>query len=255
LNLREYVFLDQLKRSLAIAKKNLRIYYRRGPVVIFGLIMPFFLFLAFFMGREMPIDRLFTGLLGMTIFFSSMSIGPAIVPFEARSRTLERLLSTPISVWALLMGDVIASFIYGFLISFISLAIGLFLGISITNSFVLISGMGIAAFCFSAFSVLLSAYPPTDIPSTVMMISNLVKFPLVFISGVFIPIWEMEEWGRIAASFSPLTYFTDLVNYSTNQGFSYYSVLVDFVILAGFTVLFLVLAVKIHERSLSKRLA
>jgi len=65
----------------------------------------------------------------------------------------------------------------------------------------------------------------------------------------------MQEWGRIAASFSPLTYFTDLVNYSTTQGFSYYSVLVDFVILAGFTGLFLVLAVKIHERSLSKRLA
>lgn len=253
--MREYVWLAQLKRALAIAKKNLRIYYRRGPVVIFGLIMPFFLFLAFFMGRNMPIERLFTGLLGMTIFFSSMSIGPAIVPFEARSRTLERLLSTPISIWALLMGDILASFLYGFLISFIPLAIGIIFGINIINGLVLILGMGLAAFCFSAFSVLLSAYPPTDIPSTVMMISNLVKFPLVFISGVFIPIWEMQEWGRIAASFSPLTYFTDLVNYSTSQGISYYSVLVDFVALAGFTVLFLVFAIRIHENYLSKRLA
>ena len=59
----ESVFIDQLKRAFAIAKKNLRIYYRRGPVVIFGLIMPFFLFLAFFIGRNMPIERLFTGLL------------------------------------------------------------------------------------------------------------------------------------------------------------------------------------------------
>jgi len=253
--MKEYIFLGQLKRSLAIAKKNLRIYYRRGPVVIFGLIMPFFLFLAFFMGRNMPIDRLFTGLLGMTIFFSSMSIGPAIVPFEARSRTLERLLSTPISVWALLMGDVTASFLYGFLISLIPLAIGFILGVNIINGLVLILGMVLAAFCFSSFSVLLSAYPPTDIPSTVMMISNLVKFPLVFISGVFIPIMEMQDWGRIAASFSPLTYFTDLVNFSTTQGISYYSVFIDFVALAGFTALFLVFAIKIHEKSLSKRLA
>jgi ABC-2 type transport system permease protein len=249
------VLFDQSKRSWAIAKKNLRIYYKKGPVIIFGLVMPLFLFLAYFMGRNTPIEHLFTGLVGMTIFFSSMSIGPAIVPFEARSRTLERLLSTPISIWALLMGDILASFLYGFLISFVPLAIGIIIGVNISNFLVLILAMVLAAFCFSAFSVLLSAYPPTDIPSTVMMISNLVKFPLVFISGVFIPIWEMEEWGRIAASFSPLTYFTDLVNYSTNQGFSYYSVLVDFVILAGFTVLFLVLAVKIHERSLSKRLA
>ena len=253
--MREYVFLDQLKRSLAIAKKNLRIYYRRGPVVIFGLVMPFFLFLAFFMGRNMPIERLFTGLMGTTIFFSSMAIGPAIVPFEARSRTLERLLSAPISVWALLMGDVIASFLFGFLISFVPLTIGFIIGINVISGLVLILGMGLAAFCFSAFSVLLSAYPPTDIPSTVMMISNLVKFPLVFISGVFIPIGEMQEWGRIAASFSPLTYFTDLVNFSATQGISYYSVFVDFVALSGFTVLFLVFAIKIHEKSFSKRLA
>lgn len=253
--MQRHVFLDQLKRSFAIAKKNLRIYYKRGPVVIFGLIMPFFLFLAYFMGRDIAIERLFTGLLGMTIFFSSMSIGPAIVPFEARSRTLERLLSTPISIWALLIGDMIASFLYGFLISFIPLIIGFILGINITNGLALIIGMAVAAFCFSAFSVLLSSYPPTDIPSTVMMISNLVKFPLVFISGLFIPISEMQEWGQIAASLSPLTYFTDLVNFSTTQGVSYYSPLVDFIALTGFTALFLVSAIKIHEKTLSKRLA
>ena len=77
----EFAFSVQLKRAWAIAKKNLRIYYKRGPVVIFGLLMPFFLFLAFFIGRNMPIEQLFNGLVGMTIFFSSMSIGPAAVSY------------------------------------------------------------------------------------------------------------------------------------------------------------------------------
>jgi ABC-2 type transport system permease protein len=253
--MQSYGSINQLKRSLAIAKKNLRIYYKRGPVIIFGLIMPIFLFLAYFIGRNIPIENLFTGLVGMTIFFSSMSIGPAIVPFEARSRTLERLLSTPISIWALLIGDIISSFLYGFLISIIPLAIGLILGINIINGPILILGMVLAAFCFSAFSVLLSSYPPTDMPSTVMMISNLVKFPLVFISGVFIPLVEMHEWGQIIASFTPLTYFTDLVNYSTSPSSSYYSPLIDFIALAGFTTLFFVFAIKIHEKTLSKRLS
>ena len=248
-----FIFPVQLKRAWAISKKNLRIYYKRGPVVIFGLLMPFFLFLAFFIGRSMPIDQLFNGLVGMTIFFSSMSIGPAIVPFEARSKTLERLLSTPVSVWALLIGDIIASFLYGFLISIIPLTIGLILGVNIANGLVLGLGMVLAAFCFSSFSVLLSAYPPTDVPSTVMMISNLVKFPIVFISGVFIPIGELQDWERIVASFSPLTYFTDLVTYSI-QGISYYSVLVDFAVLLGFSVLFLVLAIKIHQKTLTERI-
>jgi len=249
----EHQFLEQLKRAFAIAKKDLHIYYKRGPVVIFGLIMPFFLFLAFSIGRNMPIEQLFTGLVGMAIFFSSMSIGPAIVPFEARSRNLERLVSAPVAVWAILIGDIIASFLYGLLISIVPLIIGLVLGVTITNPLFLCLGMILAAFCFASFGVLLSAYPPTDIPSTVMMISNLVKFPLVFISGVFIPIWETHDWGRIVASFSPLTYFTDLVSYCT-QGNSYYSVFVDFVALIGFTLLFLIAAIKIHEKTLPERL-
>jgi len=246
----KYQFLEQLERAFAIAKKDLRIYYKRGPVVIFGLIMPLFLFLAFSIGRSMPVEQLFTGLLAMTIFFSSMSIGPAIVPFEARSRTLERLISAPVSVWAIFMGDVIASFVYGLLISTVPLIIGLALGVNMGNSLVLCLGVILAALCFASFGVLLSAYPPTDVPSTVMMISNLVKFPLVFISGVFIPI---HGWGRIIASISPLTYFTDLVNYCT-QGNSYYSVFVDFIALIGFTLLFLIVAIKIHEKTLPERL-
>jgi len=212
--------------------------------------MPLFLFLAFSIGRSMPIEQLFTGLLAMTIFFSSMSIGPAIVPFEARSRTLERLISAPVSVWAIFIGDVIASFVYGLLISTVPLIIGLALGVNMGNSLVLCLGVILAALCFASFGVLLSAYPPTDVPSTVMMISNLVKFPLVFISGVFIPI---HGWGRIIASISPLTYFTDLVNYCT-QGNSYYSVFVDFIALIGFTLLFLIVAIKIHEKTLPERL-
>jgi len=251
--MQEQTFLEQVRRAFAIAKKDLRIYYKRGPVVIFGLIMPFFLFLAFFIGRNMPIEQLFTGLLGMTIFFSSMSIGPAIVPFEARSKTLERLVSTPLSVWAMLIGDIIASFLYGLFISIVPVTIGLVSGVNIIHSLVLFLSMILAAFCFASFGILLSAYPPTDIPSTVMMISNLVKFPLVFISGVFIPILEMQGWLRIIASFSPLTYFTDLVNYCT-QDTNYYSIFVDFVALASFCLLFLILAIQIHKKTLPERL-
>jgi len=113
--------------------------------------------------------------------------------------------------------------------------------------------MILGAFCFASFSILLSVYPPTDIPATVMMLSSLVEFPLVFISGVFIPIEEMPPLGKTIASFSPLTYFTDLAKYSI-QGTSYYPVAWDLTILLTFTILFLAAAIKLHEKSLPKRL-
>ncbi len=247
------VLSQQFNRAIAIAKKNLRIYYRRGPVVIFGLIMPFFMFLSYFLGRNMPIESLIIGLVGMTIYFSSMSIGPAIVPFEARQRTLERLLAAPVAIWAMLIGDVLASFLFGFGIGFVPVGIGLIMGVQIIYPGLLGLGMVLAAFCFAAFSVVLSSYPPTDIPSTVMMISNLVKFPLVFISGVFFRLWEIQAWGRIISSFSPLTYFVDLIEYCI-RGSSYYSIYIDILALIAFSLIFLIIAIKVHERTMPQRL-
>lgn len=246
------IFWEQLERSFAICKKDIRIYYSKGPVVVFGLIFPLFLFLAFTIGRNVTAKELFPGLLGMAVFFTATSVGPAILPWETRSKTLERLVCSPVSTWAIFFGDIFASFIFGMLISLVPLVVALVIGVEITNLLVLGISMILATFCFASLSVLLSVYPPTDIPATVMMLSSLIKFPLVFISGVFVPVEQLPEWAKIAASLSPLTYFTDLAGYAVN-GVSYYSVPVDLAVLAAFTLVFLIGSVKLHERFLPQR--
>jgi ABC-2 type transport system permease protein len=99
----------------------------------------------------------------------------------------------------------------------------------------------------------LSAYPPTDNPATIMMLSSMIKFPMVFISGVFIPLGELPIWGKIIAAISPLTYFTDLSRYSI-EGTNYYPIAADILALIVFTVAFLIAAIKIHENTILKRL-
>jgi ABC-2 type transport system permease protein len=244
---------DKFKRSLAIVDKNIRIYYSKGPVIIFGLLMPFFLFVAFYIGRNTPIEALVPGLLGMTAFFTATSVGPAIVPWEARAKTLERLISSPVSLWTIFVGDVLSSFVFGILVSAVAAAASLLTGVGIANPLLLCFGLVLSNFCFASFSILLSAYPPTDNPATIMMLSSMVKFPLVFISGVFIPLGELPVWGKIIASISPLTYFTDLVRYSI-QGTSYYPLAADILALIVFTVAFLFVAIKIHEHTILRRL-
>lgn len=244
---------DQFKRSFAIVKKNIRIYYSKGPVIIFGLLVPFFLFLSFYIGRNLPAEALIPGLLGMTAFFTATSVGPAIVPWEARAKTLERLISSPISLWAILLGDILSSFLFGAFVSLFPIIVALFIGIEMVNLLVLALGVILATFCFASLSILLSSYPPTDTPAGVMMISSMVKFPLVFISGIFIPIEELPAWGKTLSSISPLTYFTDLARNSV-QGRSYYPVELDLVVLLIFTIVFLGVAIEIHERTMPKRL-
>jgi len=54
---------EQLKRSLVISKKDLSIYYLKGPVIIYGLLLPAFLFIAFAVGRNLSTSFLIPGLL------------------------------------------------------------------------------------------------------------------------------------------------------------------------------------------------
>jgi ABC-2 type transport system permease protein len=247
------LFWNQFTRSFAIVKKNVRIYYSKGPVIIFGLLVPFFLFLSFYIGRSMPAEVLIPGLLAMTAFFTATSVGPAIVPWEARAKTLERLISSPVSIWTIFLGDVLSSFLFGVLVSLFPIIIGLCIGVQIANPLILGFGVVLATFCFASFSILLSAYPPTDTPASVMMLSSMIKFPLVFISGIFIPIEELPAWGKTVSSISPLTYFTDLARYSI-QGNSYYPIELDLAVLAALAIIFLITAIKIHERTMQKRL-
>ena len=148
----------------------------------------------------------------------------------------------------------LSSLIFGLIISVIPLALTLALGIQPLNFIILLLGWIIANLCFAALSVLLSAYPPTDIPATSMMLSSLVKFSPVFISGVFIPVEQLPRWGTAIASISPLTYFTDMVRQLfLNRGF--YTLALDFLAVIAFTTAFAFAAIKLHEKTLAKRLS
>ncbi|MEA1944816.1 MAG: ABC transporter permease [Euryarchaeota archaeon] len=244
--------IDQMKRACAIAKKDIRIYYLKGPVVIFGILTPGFLFLAFVIGRNIPVDFLIAGLLSMTIFFASTSVTPVIAPTETQTRNLERLAAAPISITTVLFGDVLASVLFGIVISLVPILLGMAIGVKITHPFILALGIVLAAFCFSAMGLIFSS-TPTSMTSTVMMLSTMIKFPLVFISGIFIPVGELPSWGQALASLSPLTYITDLCRYSF-QGINYYPISVDIVALVIFLMIFMAVAIKLHERSLPERL-
>ncbi|MEM3824300.1 MAG: ABC transporter permease [Candidatus Bathyarchaeia archaeon] len=245
---------EQFRRSFVIAKKNIKIYYSKGPVIIFGLVFPLFLALAYVIGRNIPLKEVLPGLIGMTTFFTATSVGPSIIPWETRSKTLERLLCCPIALWAIILGDMFSSFLFGLVISVIPLLYVLTLNMELLNFIVLLFSLIIANFCFSALSVLLSAYPPTDIPATSQMLSSLVKFPLVFISGVFISVEQLPDWGRIIASFSPLTYFTDLARQLILEK-GYYPLALDLLMIVIFAVIFSLAAIKLHEKTLTKRLS
>ena len=245
----------QLRHSLTIAKKDARIYYLKSPVLIFGILFPLCLFFAFAIGRDIQPSVLLPGLVGMTLFFTASSANPIVAPWETRMRTLERLISTPASIPSIIFGDIFAGFLYGAVISIVPLLVGVFaFGASIVNPFILAIDIVLSAFCFSALGSLISS-APTDNPSNIMMLSNLVRLPLVFISGIFIPIDKMPTWGKAIAPISPLTYASDLARYALLDTGGGYPILLDIVMIFTFTVGFITIGTAIHKRSMPKRLS
>ena len=245
--------MSALGKCWAVAKKDIRIYYFKGPVLIFGLLFPTFLFLAFAMGRNLAPHTLVPGLIGMAVFFTASAVTPAVLPFETRTRTLERLVAAPVTLPMIIAGDVLAAFLFGISLSLVPILISVtIVGVSVYHPLLLAVALILSAFCFAVLGALFST-PPTDNPSSIMTISNLVRLPLIFFSGVFLPIDQMPQWGQWLAAISPLTYSTELFRCSFGQG-THFPTLLCICALAAFTLAFWLLSAHLHQRNLTRRL-
>ena len=237
----------ELSRSWAITKKDARIYYLRPGTMMFGLMFPLFLFISFAVGRDLPPQALIPGLMAITIFFSSSSVGPMAVPTERRMKTHERMITAPISPLSILLGEIAGGAVYGAAMTAIPLIIGVaWYGFTIDHPIGLLASVALISFGFSAMGIMFSAMP-TENPGDVMMILNFVRLPLLFVSGIFIPIDEMGRYGIITL-ISPLTYANDMIQYSV-RGSSAFRPEIDALGIAAFTLLFLWVGVTLHERS------
>lgn len=244
-----------LRGAVVTARKDIRIYYRKAPVFIFGLILPTFLFFAFFVGRQLNISQYFPGFLAMTIFFTASSVGPLIIPWEKQAGNFERLLTLPVSIRTIVLGDTLAGMLFGIMISFTVLLVGgalLSISIQLTAIAALLILFLLGNLCFASLGVLLSA-PAGRVPSNVMMLSSLVRFPLIFISGIFTPLTELSGTARTISMFSPLTYLSDGLNAAMGQP-SVMPVVIDMTVLVVFTAVFLLAASAVLERKALKGL-
>ncbi|MBE0479476.1 MAG: ABC transporter permease [Dehalococcoidia bacterium] len=151
----------------------------------------------------------------------------------------------------MITGSILASFAFGIAISAIPVFIGLGLGVQIHNPPVLVAGVLLASFCFACLGNMFSIMP-TNLPATVNMISAVVKFPLVSISGVFIPLVDLPAWAQVVAYFSPLTYLTDAARYCI-EGISRFHPVLDLLVLACLAALFLAISVMSHRRTMPRR--
>ena len=235
----------ELKAAWAIATKDMKIYYLKPPSLMFGILFPFAMFLSFVIGRDMPISQAIPVLVAHTVFFAASSIGPVSIPMERRLQTFDRFLSAPVSLLTVLLGKTIAGFVYGAGISFIPVALGLAVfGTRILDLIALTIGMGLSAFGFAAMGIMFASLPGQG-PGQVLMPLNFVRIPLLFISGVYMPIKDLPAWGQVASAASPLTHTIELIRLGLG-GENFFGLTTNVAVLTFYVAAFLLAGMRFH---------
>lgn len=239
---------DEMSQAWTVAVKDIRVYYLTPPMIMFGLLLPFFLFFSFSIKRDIGANVGMARLLALTTFFTASSAGPVIIPLERRVGTYDRLLTAPMSRVTLLLGKTLVGTFFATLVSIVPIAAGILgLGIRIAEPLFLVLGVPLSSLAFSAFGLVFASIPTRSV-GNIMMPSTLIRWPLIFISGIFIPLREMTPWARVLAHISPLTYTQDLMNHAV-LGTGFLDPVLDLAVLPVLLVLFLIPALRLHHRS------
>jgi ABC-2 type transport system permease protein len=144
-----------------------------------------------------------------------------------------------------------AGFIFGMVISTIPILMSIgFFDSQLINPISLALGMILSALGFAAMGIMF-AFLPGQGPGQVMMPLNFVRIPLLFVSGVFIPVKELPEIGQIVSMFSPLTHSIELVRYGLG-GETFFSPILNIVVIFLYLVTFMFLGIRFHVMSQKK---
>ncbi len=205
---------DELAQAWVIAVKDVQAYYMTPTTVLWALLMPFAMWSCFVVRDGMTPAFGLSRLLAIITFFTTSSVGPVIILLERRMRTYDRLLVAPMSLGTVIVGKSLVGIFFGLVVSLLPLVIGLTVfDVHVASPVMLVIGLVLAACVFAALGTLFAS-GSAQMPCQVLIPTMLLRWPLLFISGVFIPLEQMSPWMRALSYLSPLTYAQDLLNHA-----------------------------------------
>jgi ABC-2 type transport system permease protein len=200
-----------LRTIFHIMVKDLRVYYFKPPNLIMGLMFPVVMVLAMAMRNPGQPEWLAPGLVALTILFGTSTIEVVLIMWERQMQTFERLLLAPIPLGGLVAAKVAGGAVFGL---FITAAVAVFsftiLGASVANPPLLLAAILASTWCFSTFGTLFGTIGK-DMVGASMTTSNYIRFPMIFLSGIFVPLASMPLVFQVLAYFVPLTYSVSLL--------------------------------------------
>jgi ABC-2 type transport system permease protein len=233
----------------SILMKDMKTYYLKPPNISWGLIFPFAWTLMFFVRSERAIDirGVLPGVMSLAVLFGTTSMLSVTITFERKSRSFERLLLAPISLNLLMLAKTSGAIIFGILNAIVPLLIASFVvdltGINwitttLSTIFIAVTSTFLGLFVSVSVNEVFEA----------QTFSNFIRFPMMFLGGLFIPIENLPVFLRPISYVLPLTYGADILKTSINQNGNIL-LWISFAVLIGYSlVLFLMSMRNIQKR-------
>lgn len=207
---------DDLRGMVGVMWKDLRAYYLKPPNISWGILFPLAFVLAFAI-RDGNLARLAPGLLGLTLLFAATSMEAIVITFERRVGALERLMLAPMRLPALVAGKVLGGVAFGLVMGIVVL-VGVLVafGAGGANGWLLAAAMILGTAAFSAMGALVSVAVREVFEAQTL--ANVLRFPMMFLGGVFVPLSELPAWLQVVARLLPLTYAVEALDLALNGG-------------------------------------
>jgi ABC-2 type transport system permease protein len=196
------------------------------------MLFPAVLILSFYLRDPGDIRPAVPGLIGMTVLFGATSVEAVAIAFEKRIGAMERLLMAPIAPRSLVAAKAASGALFGFGTGLLTwIASTVIWGLPFAPAAPLILLLGGLAFALLGVFLSLLVREVFD----AMTLSNFFRFPMIFLSGTFVPLGAMAPWLRVLASALPLTYTVDGLRYSLlGASAAHYPLWVDLLASAAF---------------------
>jgi len=232
--------------------------FMRSPALIFFSfatpIIFFFLFTQLFKVVEnVPgfpdssyLQFAIAGILLMEAFNTSLRTGASIVE-DYDSEYLSKLLVTPVSRGAILLGRLLSDGMRVVIQSIIILVLAYLMGANFATGAlgIVLILVTVAIFGMAWSGVSLSVGLATKNGEAVSSLSMFLTFPLIFVSTALLPLSFLPDWMQAISSVNPITYVANAIRALTTTGFNTNALISAYAIVAF--IAFLGLGTTMHQ--------
>jgi len=243
------MLMDELRGVYYILMKDLKAYYFKPPNISWGILFPLVLALAFSLRNPEGLIELAPGLVAMAAVFGTTSMEAIVITFERRTGALERLFLAPLSTHSILFAKVLGGAMFGGMISTAMTALAvIFFKMRVTNLLLFSTTLCLTLLTLSALGALVAVSVKEVFEAQTL--SNYFRFPMLFLSGVFIPVQSIPLPLRYVSYLLPLTYSVDALKGVTLHQTSIGWLMLDTVVLILFFFGFMYASNAMLKRSL-----